>query len=141
MAKMELDPGAMDGIVAKISALGDGADEIMREAVHAGAEVAVQLMRETVHVSDRHSEHLRDHIKIGREGHDAASGYYCEIYPDGIRSGGGKAAGRRYATIGYVLEYGRSNMAARPWMRPALAQGEGKIREAMEDVLKKHMEG
>lgn len=140
MAKLEFDPGEMDGIVARISALGAGADDIMREAVHAGAEVAVELMREAVPMSTKHREHLRDHIAIGREGYDATGGYFCEVYPDGTRPGGGKASGRRYATIGYVLEYGRSNMAARPWMRPALAKGEGKIREAMEAVLKAHME-
>lgn len=141
MASMILDMAGLDSVVARLRALGDGSDAAMRAAVRVGADVAVELMRERVPVSTRHAEHLRDHIKVMREGHDAVDGYYCEIYPDGVRPGGGKASGRRYATIGYVLEYGRSNMAPRPWMRPALMVGEYRIREAMREALEHSMEG
>lgn len=131
----------MDEMIAKIGMMGSSVDAACCEAVHAGAEVALECMRAEIPVSNVHTEHLRDHIKIVREGHDPIDGYYCDIYPDGVRPGGGKAGGRRYATIGFVLEYGHSGVPPKPWMRTGIEKGRQRISAAMQGVLMEKLGG
>ena len=136
-----LNVTGMDELIARIDELAGAADPALRAAVRAGAEVALKSMTAAIPVSARHAQHLRDHVRIMREGHDAVDGYYCDIYPDGTRPGGGKASARRYATIGYVLEYGNSSMAPRPWMRTGLKAAEGEVRAAMLEALARQLGG
>ncbi len=98
------------------------------QAAKAGAEVAVEAMRRTVPVGETHK--LHDSLICKGPHTNVADGVYYDIHPDGIRDDG-----ERNATVGYVLEFGRSNMDARPWMRTAVDASEGAITDAMAGVL------
>lgn len=134
MAQFEIT--GLEGLIARLQAIGQGADEAMSAAVEAGAEYMVGKLKEAVPVR---TGALRDHIKISKRGHDATEGYWAEIMPVGSRPGGGKPNSRRYATIGYVLEHGRSNMRARPWMAPTMERERARTLEIMEAELKRRM--
>lgn len=69
-------------------------------------------------------------IRIGKTVQTVEDGIFCEVYPDGVRDDG-----QRNAEVGFVLEYGRSNMPARPWMRPAVERESEAIAAAVADVL------
>lgn len=98
-------------------------------AAIAGAQAAIEAMKTTVPVRTP-SGGLKDHIKFKGPWHDAVDGHYADVFPTGKNK-----YGERYETIGYVLEYGRSNMAARSWMRKAMETEGDAIGEKMADVL------
>ena len=85
-------------------------------AVLAGAEVLRQELEAAAPVR---TGGLAGSIRVGKVAKDTINGIHCDVYPDGK-----DPHGERYATIGSVLEYGRSNMPARPWLRPT-AEGVG----------------
>ncbi len=96
-------------------------------AVQAGGEVAKNAMRQTVPVR---TGQLSEAIQVGKVEHTTADGIHCDVFPDGRR-----ADGERFAEIGFVLEYGREGMPARPWMRPAVERESAAITEAVANVL------
>ena len=96
-------------------------------AAIAGAEASIEAMRKTVPVA---SGGLRDHIKYKGPWHDAVDGHFADVFPTGKDE-----HGERYETIGFVNEYGRSNMAANPWMRKAIETEGDAIGEKMAEVL------
>lgn len=98
-------------------------------AAQAGAEAAIAAMEKTVPVR---TGGLKGHIAAKGPFHDSVDGHYCDVFPTGKNK-----QGERYETIGYVLEYGRSNMPARPWMRTAVETGGDAIGEAMAEALMK----
>lgn len=132
MAQFEIS--GMDELGKLIEKLGADVQPKCERAVQAGAKVLLAVMEKTVPVR---TGGLKGHIKISDLRHDPANGYYCDIYPDGIKPGKGKSENRRYATIGFVLEYGRSNMRARPWMRTALEQCGDEVQRIMADEMLK----
>ena len=134
MAKWEIS--GLDELSKVIEKLGADAPAKCERAVQAGAKVLIEAAERTVPVR---TGALRSHIKAGKISHDAINGYYCEVYPDGIKPGKGKRDSRRYATIGFVLEYGCSNMRARPWMRTAVESSEKQVQQAMADEIMKDM--
>lgn len=69
-------------------------------------------------------------IRLEGPFHNLLNGYYCDVYPDGTRK-----SGERNATVGFVLEYGRSDMEPRPWMRTALERVQDEAQNAMADIL------
>ena len=58
-----------------------------------------------------------------------------DVYPQGMKKQSGKS--QRFETIGFVLEYGRSNMPAQPWMDPAIESAGESILDALENELMK----
>ena len=130
MAKIETT--GLDELIEQLKAIGANVDEACISAAEAGATVALEALKRSAPVR---TGALRDHIKIAKKGYDAIDGYYCDVYPVGVRPGGGTTAARRYASIGFVLEYGRSNMPARPWMGPTMDREDKRIHEAMEREL------
>lgn len=97
------------------------------DAAMAGARTAVQAMQGTVPVD---TGGLMKHIKAKGPFFNTTDGHHADVFPTGKNE-----RGERYETIGFVLEYGRSNMPARPWMRNAVEKNSDKIGEAIEKVL------
>lgn len=122
----------VDELLRELEEHGRDVSEKLPEAALAGARAAVAEMQKRVPVR---TGGLKAHIKIGEVHRTVAEGTYVEVYPSGTKKSGRKR--ERYETVGYVLEYGRSNMPARPWMRPAVEEGADAIAEAMADVLSK----
>ena len=118
------------GIDEAIQQLNLQAETIQRlgpAAAMAGGAAAAEALAATAPVR---SGQLAGSMKVAGPYHTVADGYYCDVYPNGTR-----VDGERNATVGYVLEYGRSNMPARPWMRPALDSSAEAITAAMAEVL------
>lgn len=63
---------------------------------------------------------------------------YVDVYPQGRAKHGndrkGDKSNVRYATIGFVAEYGTSSMAARPYMTVANAKSHEKVAEAQREI-------
>lgn len=123
---------SMSGIDEAIQALELSAETIRErapDAVRAGARVAQAAMRAAAPVD---TGQLRDSITVSEVRHTVADGYYADVEPTGTRRGKGHVTN---AQVGHVLEYGRSNMPARPWMRPALERCAEEVQQAMVNVL------
>lgn len=104
-------------------------------AVLAGAAIAREAMQKSAPIraeaaNSGHKGHLKDHIKIGKVSRAFGGEFSVDVYPDGKRDDG-----QRYAEVGFVLEYGRSNMPARPWMRPTMELKNEDIINAMREEL------
>lgn len=98
------------------------------QAAQVGAEVAAKAIQRNAPRGE--TGKLSGSIVCKGPHTNVADGVYYDIHPDGIRDDG-----ERNATVGYVHEFGRSNMPARPWMRTAVDASEGAITDAMADVL------
>ena len=120
----------LDDIISTLGSMASDIDEKGPTAAMAGGRAAVAEMEKRVPVR---TGGLKGHISIKGPFHTVADGYYVDVYPTGTMKNGKKR--ERYETVGYVLEYGRSNMAARPWMRPAMEEGADAISEAMAAAL------
>lgn len=98
------------------------------DAVKAGAQVLKDALTKSAPAGK--TGQLAASIKIDDLHHTVADGFYTDVYPDGKRTDG-----ERNATVGYVLEYGRSNMPARPWMRTTAERCAEDVQNAMVSVL------
>ena len=115
------------------------ADEVCEKAVKAGAEVLVERLKEAAPVhggtrSDVKPGTLKKSIKAGKVTWSATEGYSCDVGPKGADQ-----HGQNLAKIGNVLEYGRSNMPARPWFVPTVKAAEAEVLRAMQRVLDEEM--
>ena len=97
------------------------------EAAMAGARAAIEAMEATVPVR---TGGLKGHIKAKGPLYNSIDGHHADVYPTGKDK-----HGERYETIGFVQEYGRSNMPAQPWMRPAVETKGEAIGAAVADAL------
>jgi hypothetical protein len=61
---------------------------------------------------------------------------YVEVYPQATNR-----RGERNATVGFVHQYGRSNMPARPWFTSANEKAAGEVQEAMRQEWEKQQGG
>ncbi len=119
------------GIDEAIKALDMAAEEMTRRApaaAKAGGEVAAKAMADTAPVGS--TGQLSGSIVVKGPYTSALDGSYCDVFPDGVRKDG-----ERNAEVGFVNEYGRSNMPARPWMRPAIERYADEIASAVTNVL------
>lgn len=98
-------------------------------AVTAGAAIVKDTLQAA---APRRTGGLSESIKAKAAQYDTINGHYADVYPDGKDE-----HGQRYATIGSVLEYGRSNMPARPWIRPTVDAAGDKVSAAMAAELYK----
>jgi len=86
--------------------------------------------------SDRSIGTLEKSIGTGRiKKSRSGTGIHTDVFPQGNQPHGYPRKGKRgnvsNAQVGFVLEYGRSNMPARPWIGAANAKAAGKANEAM----------
>ena len=127
MAQFEV--GDVDKLIEHMNLEAERVERNAQAAVLAGAEVLRQRLEDAAPVR---TGGLAGHIKVGKVQRDAINGVNCEVYPDGR-----DPHGERYATIGSVLEYGRSNMPAQPWLRPTAESAGAAVSEAMMAELMK----
>lgn len=101
-------------------------------ALKAAANVLVKAMRKTV---PRDTGALARHIKSTDVRRGIAGELSVEVYPQGERKQNGRK--QRYAEIGFILEYGRSNMLPRPWMETAYGAAKDEVLETLKTELMK----
>ncbi len=118
------------GIDEAIKELDIAAEEMTRRApaaAKAGGEVAARAMADTAPVR---TGQLSGSMVVKGPYTSALDGSYCDVFPDGVREDG-----ERNAEVGFVKEFGRSNMPAEPWMRPAIERYADEIASAVTNVL------
>lgn len=102
--------------------------EAVPRMLNAGADVLVrgqQEQAETMFRGDRSTGDLAKSIKKGKvSGSDTEK--TIDVWPQGK-----DRHGVSNATKGFVQQYGRTNMAARPWMTTANEKCAGEVHEAM----------
>lgn len=127
MAAFEV--GDIDALIQQMQLESERVERNAQAAVQAGAEVLREALEASAPVR---TGGLAGSIKVGKIGRDSVNGVHADVYPDGT-----DPHGERYATIGSVLEYGRSNMPARPWLRPTAESAGAAVTEAMRAELMK----
>lgn len=104
--------GGIAAEMAKFEKLARGSEASCKKAVKAGGQLLAEKLSAAAPVR---TGALAASIKAGAVKYSAADGYYCEVAPTGMN-----AEGENLAKIGNILEYGRSNMPARPWFVPTV---------------------
>lgn len=133
-----IDTSGLGDIARQILEQSDKTERAAKKMLEAGAEVVkneqVAEIKKTF-ASDRSTGALANSIKASKV-KKKGSEYYIEVAPTGKDK-----KGVRNATKGFVLEYGRSNMPARPWMTRANEKSQGKVDEAMRGAFDEVMNG
>lgn len=134
----------LNELLAKLEKLGEAADEALGAAVEAGAEEARRRM-----LPNAPGPHIMVELRYlggGRAiywvGPDKAHWYY-RFFETGTSSHLVLPRKRRALKIGgeYAASAHPGGMAAKPFMRPAIDEGQDKIKAEIGDVLKKAVKG
>jgi HK97 gp10 family phage protein len=132
-----------EDFLLKISKLKDKTDQIITDALEAGAETVVPKVKsnldsvigkDTKHPS-RSTGELADAlgvsgVKIDKNGNHNIKIGFSEPRKDGSSN----------AKIANILEYGRSNQPAKPFLKPARTATRKQCIEAMKQKLEREME-
>lgn len=140
MAKLEVY--GFDELDEAFRRLGNVPEEVTAEACAAGAEVAARKIRQKGEAKGIRSDkpkHVLDNIKVGRFKKTAAGGY-VDIRFAGTQKSSPNAQPVRNDLVAFENEYGNSHQEARPFVRPAMAEGEAAIVKPMADVIGDWME-
>jgi len=105
----------------------------------AGAKVLVNAQKAALSrlsTGSRSDGELIASIGIGRvKKSKSGSGVHTDIFPQGTQSHASEMNSRgkkvRNANVGFMIEYGTSNMAARPWISEAEASAADAVNDAM----------
>lgn len=123
-------------------------DKILKREAAATAAVPAMLKAGAAVLVDAQQAEIRSTFQSGRVTGDLASSIkatsvkkkdstqYVEVYPQGTNR-----RGERNATVGFVHQYGRSNMPARPWFTSANEKAAGEVQEAMRQEWDKQQGG
>ena len=128
MARFSVE--GMEDMLAELKLEAERIERNGPSALEAAADAAVAAMNKTV--PRRHGD-LAKSIKPTPIKKGMGGDLSVEIYPQGMKKQAGKS--QRFETIGFVLEYGRSNMDAQPWMDPAIEQAGEAILDSLETEL------
>lgn len=124
--------GGIAAEMQKLDKLAKGTDAACSKAVKAGGALLAQRLGEAAPVD---TGALAASIKAGAVSYDAGDGWHCEVAPTGENHG------ENLAKIGNILEYGRSNMPARPWFNPTVDQATGEVTAAMQQAFDQAQKG
>lgn len=119
--------GGIAAEMAKFEKMMHGSEASCKKAVKAGGELLAEKLSAAAPVR---TGALAASIKAGAVKYSAADGYYCEVAPTGTN-----AEGENLAKIGNILEYGRSNMPARPWFVPTVDNAVEEVNSAIRDAF------
>lgn len=122
----------IDDLIAQFDKMADGFGERAFRAVTAGGEALKAEFEKTVAVR---TGQLKAAMFVSRPIYDYAKGWYVQVYPKGTAKNGRKR--KRLEEVAFVLEYGRENMPAQPWMRPAMETGAEAVKAAMREAFLK----
>ena len=124
--------GGIAAEMAKFDRIAKNADKAIGKAVKAGGKALAQRLSESAPVD---TGTLRDNIKAGPVRYNAGDGWHCTVRPEGENHG------EPQAKIGNILEYGRSNMPARPWFNPTVEQASGEVVQVMQQTFAQEQKG
>ena len=133
------------------------ADQAVEEMVKATADIYVEEQKAAAaSYGIRKTGGFINSIQAGNVGKEDTA-VYIDVYPQGRADHGadygggysnkgnkrkGKAQGGkvRYATIGYIYEYGTSTLPARPWLSQANAKAESKGYAKAQEIWGKYVD-
>jgi len=121
-----------DDVIKGLEAASEDYKRVAIIAAEAGAKAAVKCMERTVPVR---TGILKGSLQYKGPNFTFEKGHYFDVFPSGFKKNGRKK--QRIEEVGFVLEYGKSNTPAMPWMRTAVEEGEPEIVAAMAEALKK----
>ena len=130
MAKIQLE--GLDDLLADLQLEAERIERNGPAALEKAADVCVDALRKTV---PRRYGYLQGSIKPSPIRKGLGGSLDLDVYPQGMKKQSGKS--QRFETIGFVLEYGRSNMPTQPWMDPAIESAGESILDALENELMK----
>ena len=119
--------GGIAAEMTKFERLARGSEASCKKAVKAGGQLLAEKLSAAAPVR---TGALAASIKAGAVKYSAADGYYCEVAPTDTN-----AEGENLAKIGNILEYGRSNMPARPWFVPTVDSAVEEVNSAIRDAF------
>lgn len=126
MARFEVN--GIEGFEDKILKREAAATAAVPAMLKAGAAVLVRVQQEEIRSTfrgERATGDLANSIKQTRI-RQKDSAQCVEVYPHGTNR-----RGERNATVGFVHQYGRSNMPARPWFTRSNQKATPEVRDAM----------
>lgn len=124
----------------KLSKLGPKTDEIAQKALQAGGEVVLEKVRDNLAEVVGKGEHSRSTgelqaslgltpVKVDRDGNSNIKVGFAEPRSDGDSN----------AKIANILEYGRHDQPARPFLKPAKKASEGECKQRMIETLEEEI--
>ena len=122
----------IDQIRVQFEKLAKGSDAACQKAVKAGAQA---LAGELAMNAPYRTGALARSIRPSAVKYDAGDGWVSEVKPVGENHG------ENLAKIGNILEYGRSNMAPRPWFNPTIQQSKGMVESVMKEAFEQAQKG
>lgn len=135
MAGLKENGGRWRDLYGDCMQITDRTPSTLREMIEAGANVYAE---ETRSACDRYGiddtgalKRSIKHGKIMRHG----DGYRVEVWPQGTRTDKKHPNGERNETIGFIIEYGKADVPARPFMAAAAMAAEYKAADAMRRIL------
>lgn len=118
----ELHYSGIEAEIAKFEKAGKTCEKACRKAVEAGGKLLAQRLSEA---APERTGALKKSIRAGKVEYSEGDGFHTKVAPNG------ESHGEPLAKIGNVLEYGRSNMEARPWFHPTVDRSRGEIMDEM----------
>lgn len=113
--------------------LEEGMQQRIRRALELSAGVSEAQLKEEARQSFKHpTGELAGKVKPGPMTLGRVSSF-IEVWAQG-QYRGRRGRSRRAATVAFVLEYGRNDMAANPWNARASEKSEAPIQRLMEEV-------
>ena len=126
MARFEVS--GIEAAEAALMRQSERAARAVPKMLKAGAAVLVRVQQEEIRSTfrgERATGDLANSIKQTRR-RQKDSALCVEVYPHGTNR-----RGERNATVGFVHQYGRSNMPARPWFTRSNQKATPEVRDAM----------
>jgi HK97 gp10 family phage protein len=117
---MSLQLHGMQELLRQLEQVGSEAERVKKDALLAGAEVVQQAASER---APRDTGKLAENIVISDIKEDGT----VDIGPD------------RDRFYGLFLEFGTSNMAARPFLQPAFEENKEQVQQKMADVIRREL--
>lgn len=136
----EFNTVGLDDIAARFLRMEEAATKAVPLMLEAGANVLVKAQQEeAAAMGIKETAGFIKSIKATPvKGNDTER--YVEVYPQGRAKHGndrkGDSSNVRYATIGFVAQYGTSKIPARPYMTAANEKAHQKANDAMYEVWK-----
>lgn len=109
-------------VAMRFDKMAKGTENACRQAVQAGARVLRDKLSEAAPVD---TGALAASIRAGSVQYSEGDGFHSVVRPSGQNHG------QDLALIGNVLEYGRSNMAPRPWFMNTVRDAAGEVEQTM----------
>lgn len=134
---MGFEISGIDELDAAFRRMGEVPDSVTAAALQAGGEVAAWLIKakgEAKRIRSDKAPHILDKIKVGKF-KKTQDGGYVEVYFSGTQKSSPGAKPVSNGRIAFENEYGNSNQQARPFVGPAIAEGEETIVRPIADVL------